>query len=101
MRSLCPNEIVAPVVRWSHDHIVSGQPFERVLKNRTRQVWAVAVESDNASLITLCEMRKYRSEARSKAFTFLRNYVHFVSSQLRQLVSVGVRTHDGNFYIAQ
>src|ERR1700758_2515670 len=101
MRSLCPYEIVASVVRWSHDHILCGQPFERVFENRTRQVWAVAVEGNGASLMTLCEVRKHRSEPCSKTLTFLRNYARFVACQLRQLVYVRVRAHDGNFRIAQ
>ena len=101
MRSLCPDEIVASVVRWSHDYVMCGQRFERVFENRTRQVWAVAVEGNDASLMTFREVRKHRSEACSKTFTFLRNYVYFVACQLRQLVYVRVRAHDGNFHIAQ
>ncbi len=52
MRSLCPDEIVASVVRWSDDYVMCGQRFERVFENRTRQVWAVAVEGNHASLMT-------------------------------------------------
>jgi hypothetical protein len=80
---------------------MSGQRFERVFENRTWQVWAVAVEGNNASLVALCEVRKYRRKARSKTFTFLGNYARFAACQLRQLVYVGVRAHDGNFHIAQ
>ncbi len=101
MRSLCPDEIVASVVRWSHDHVMCGQRFERVFENRTRQVWAVAVEGNDASLMIFREVRKHRSEACSKTFTFLRNYAHFAACQLRQFVYVRVRAHDGNFHIAQ
>ena len=74
MRSLCPDEIVASVVGWSNDYIMCGQRFERVFENGTRQVWAVAVECDDAPLMTFCEMRKHRNEACGKTFTFLRNY---------------------------
>src|SRR5436853_4558257 len=91
MRSLGPDEIIASVVRWSNDYVMCGQRFERVFENRTRQVWAVAVEGNNASLMTFCEVRKHRSEACSKTFTFLRNYARFVACQLRQLVYVRVR----------
>src|SRR6202035_1950837 len=101
MRSLCPDEIVASVVRRSNDHVMCGQRFERVFENRTWQVWAVAVEGNNASLMTLCKVRKHRSEACNKAFTFLRNYARFVAYQPRQLVYVRVRAHDRNFHIAQ
>ena len=59
------------------------QRFERVFENRTRQVWAIAVKGNNASLMTFCEMRKHRSEACSKSFTVLGNYAHFVACQLR------------------
>src|SRR6266478_3336159 len=101
MRSLCPYEIVASVVRWSNDYVMCGQRFERVFENRTRQMWAVAVEGNGASLTTLREMRKHRSEARSYTFTFLCNYARCVACQPRQLVYVRVRAHDGNFHIAQ
>src|SRR5713101_1005927 len=101
MRSLCPHEIVASVVRWSHDHVMFSQRCERIFENRTGEVWAVAVEGNGASLMSFCEVRKHRSEACSKTFTFLRNYAHFVACQPRQLVYVPVRAHDGNFHIAQ
>src|SRR4029077_10877827 len=74
MRSLCPDEIIASVVRWSNDYVMGDQRFERAFENRTRQVWAVAVEGNNASWMTFCEVRKHRSEARSKTLTFLRDY---------------------------
>src|ERR1700694_253616 len=101
MRSLCPYEIVASVVRWSHDHVMCDQGFERFFKNRTRQVWAVAVEGNGASLMVSREVRKHGNEACGKTFTFLGNYACFTACQLRQLVHVGVRAHDGNFHIAQ
>src|SRR5260370_19342494 len=83
MRSLGPYEIVASVVCWSHDYVMCGQRFERVFENRTRQVWAVAVERNGASLMCVslligCEVRKHRSEACGKTFAFLRNYARFV-----------------------
>src|ERR1035438_5319076 len=111
MRSFCPYEIVASIVRWSHDYVMCGQRFEPGFENRTRQVWAVAVEGDNASLTCVPlmifllmigrEVCKHRSEACSKTFTFLGNYAHLTARQLRQLVYVGVRAHDGNFHIPQ
>src|SRR5205807_4042019 len=106
MRSLCPDEIVASVVRWSHDHVLCGQRFERIFENRTRQVWTVAVEGNNASLIGVAamiwrEVREHRSEACGKTLSLLRNYSHITACQLRQLVYVRVRAHDGNFHLAQ
>src|SRR2546423_6251092 len=101
MSSLCPDKIVASVVCWSNDYVMCGQRFERVFENRTRQVWAVAVEGNGASLMTFCEVCEHRGEPSGKTFTFLGNYPHFVTCQLRQLVYVGVRAHDGNFHIAQ
>src|SRR6266700_4261089 len=99
MKSLCPDEIVASVVRWSNDYVMCGQRFERVFENRTRQVWAVAVEGNGASLMTFCEVRKHRSEAGSKTFTFLSNYAHFPAGQMRQLIEIGLRAHHGNVHI--
>jgi hypothetical protein len=78
-----------------------GQRFERAFENRTREVWAIAVEGDDASLMTCCEVRKDGSETCGQTFTFLRNYARFVACQLRQLGDVRVRAHDGNFHIAQ
>src|ERR1700751_1086867 len=100
MRSFCPYEIVASVVVWPHDHVMCGQGFESIFENRTRQVWAVAVEGNGASLMTF-EVRKHRSEAGSKTFPFLRNYGHFFACQPRQLVYVRGRAHDGNPRITQ
>ena len=101
MRSLCPDEVVASVVGWSNHYVMCGQRFERVFENRTRQVWAVAVEGNGASLMTLREVRKHRRESGSQTFTFLRNDARFAACQLRQLVYVRVRAHDGNFHITQ
>ena len=64
-------------------------------------MWTVAIEGNDASLMIFREVRKHRSEACSKTLTFLRNYARFVACQLRQLVYVRVRAHDGNFHIAQ
>jgi hypothetical protein len=50
-----------------------GQGFERVFENRTRQMWAVAVEGNDTSLVFCCEVRKYRSKPRSQTLAFLRN----------------------------
>src|SRR5215469_4961197 len=100
MGSLCPYEIVASVVRWSHDQVMCGQCFERLFENRTCQVWAVAVEGNSASLMIFREVRKHRSEASSKTFTILRNDVRFVACQVCKLVYVRMRAHDGNFHIA-
>jgi hypothetical protein len=48
MGSLCPDEIVAAVVRRSDHYVVGGQRFERVSRTEARQVWAVAVEGNHA-----------------------------------------------------
>src|ERR1700757_5078795 len=101
MRSLRAYEIVASIVRWPNDHVVCGQHLERFFEHRTRQVWAVAVESNGASVMVLREVRKHGSEARRKTFTFLGNYADFVARQLPQFVYVRVGAHDGNFDIAQ
>jgi hypothetical protein len=85
-----------------------GQRFERIFENRTRQMWAVAIEGDDASSVcirsncvrsmTFREMRKHRIEARSESFAFLRNYAHLVARQARQFVYVRLRAHDRNFH---
>ena len=77
------------------------QAFERVFENRTRQMWTVAVEGNDKSLVFFCEVRKYRSKSCGKALTVLRNYACLVTRQSRQFLYVRVRAHDGNFYIAQ
>src|SRR5207253_4286868 len=96
MRSLCPYEIVASVVRRSHDHVMCGQRFERVFENRTRQVWAVAVEGNGASLMTFCEVRKHRSEGGSKALTRLRDDAHRIAPQASEIVHIRGSRHSGN-----
>src|ERR1700742_954999 len=101
MRVFCPHKIVAPVVRWSHDHVMFGQRDERVFENCTRQMWAVAVEGNDASLTTFCEVGKHRSEAGGKTFTFLRNYAHIFACEPRQFVYVRVRAHHGIFHTPQ
>src|SRR5207244_13190468 len=91
MRSLCPYEIVASVVCRPDNHVMCAQSFERVFENRTWQVRAVAVEGNNAALVTCCELRKYRSEACSKAFTLLGNYTRSLTCHASQFVNVGIR----------
>ena len=83
MRSLRPDEIVASVMRWSHDYIVCDKRFERVFENRTRQVWAVAVEGNGASMVNSWEVCEHRREACGKTFTCLRNYARLVTCQPR------------------
>src|SRR5437763_17101747 len=91
MRSFCPDEIVASVVRWSHDHVMRGQRFERAFENRTRQVRAVAVECNDAGLMGVSltifslmvgrEVHKYRSEPRSKTLALLRNDAYLIGQR--------------------
>jgi len=101
MEGLCPYEIVASIVCRPDDHVMCRERFERVLQNRTWQMWAVAVEGNNASLVTLCEVRKYRRKARSKAFIRLGNYARSLTCQTSQFVDVRIRAHDGNIDTAQ
>src|SRR5207248_9408386 len=75
IRSLRTDQIVASVVRWSHDHGMCSQTFERLFENRRRQVRAVAVERNDAALMMICEVGKYGSEACSKTFPFLPSHV--------------------------
>ena len=42
---------------------------------------AVAVESNDAALVALCEMRKYGRKACRKALTLLCNYARSVTGQ--------------------
>ena len=61
-------------MRRSHDHVMCGQRFERVFENRTRQVWAVAVEGNDASLAFVmrasakCANTEVRPAARPSPF---------------------------------
>jgi len=82
MGSLCPDEIVASVMGWSNDYVMCGQRFECTFKNRTRQVWAIAVEGNNASLATFSEVCKHGTEACDETLTALRDYAHFATCQL-------------------
>src|SRR2546423_1140072 len=86
MPSLCPDKIVASVVCGSNNYVVRGQRFERSVESRTRQVWAVAVEGDDASLRAIREVRKHRSQACSKTFPLLRHHARSLACELRQLV---------------
>src|SRR5215467_14998833 len=72
MGRLCPYQIVAPIVCRPDDQVVRVEHCERVLKNRTRQMRAVAVEGDHVLLI-LCEVRKHRTQAGCKPLTLLLN----------------------------
>src|SRR5438094_7941765 len=100
MKSLCPDEIVASVVCWSNDYVMCGQRFERVFENRTRQVWAAAVEGNGASLMTFCEVGKYRREAGSKALTRLRDDAHRIAHQASYIVHIRGRAHNGKLETA-
>src|SRR5579863_3457096 len=100
MRGLGANQIVASVVRWSHHYVMFSQRFECFFENKTREVWAVAVEGNGAPL-TFCELRKHRSETGGKTLTFLRNYARFPACHKRKLVHVRLRAHDCHFYVAQ
>ncbi len=74
---------------WSDHHIMGSESLKSSFQDGCRQVWAVAVEGDGASLMTFPlvifyfatsrEMRKHGNEACSKAFTFLRNYARCVA----------------------
>ena len=97
MRSLGANEIVASIVRWSNDHVVYGQTFKRIFENRVWEVWAVAVEGDDAPLMTCCEVRKHRSQTRGKTLTFLRNHPLSAACEVGKLVNIRFWAHDGNF----
>src|SRR5215469_848693 len=101
MRSLCPDKIVASVVGWSYDQVMSGQCFERVLENRTGQVWAIAVEGNDATLVISREMPKHGSEARGQTFTLLRKHGCFVACKIRQVSYIRFGAHDGDFDVAQ
>ena len=101
MKGFCPDQVVASVVGGSNHYVMCGQGFERAFENRTRQVRAVAVEGNGASWMTFREVRKHRSKACSETFTSLRNYSGVAACQLRQLVYVRARTHNGNFHITQ
>jgi hypothetical protein len=65
-----------------------GQCFESIFEDRTRQVWAIAVEGNDAALMTFGEMRKHRSKACRKTFSFLRNDARFPACQRCQIAYV-------------
>ena len=76
MGGLGPDEIVAAVVCRSDNHVVRGERLERALKNRSRQMRAVAVEGNDALLARRCEVCKHRGQACRKALSFLRHDTH-------------------------
>jgi len=90
------NEIVAPVVRRSDNHVTSGKCLERVLKHGRRQVRAVAVERDDAPAGSLCEMPEHGGEARRKTVAHLRHDGCSFSRYARQVFYVGRWAHYGN-----
>ena len=63
MRSLRPDEIVASVVRWSHDYVMCSQRFEGIFEYGAWQMWAVAVEGNGAPVFIAGEVLKHRGEA--------------------------------------
>ena len=63
MGSLGAYEIIAAIVGGSYHHIVFGERVERALKNRRRQVRAVAVEGNHALPARRCEVREHRGQA--------------------------------------
>src|SRR5262249_14125773 len=86
---------------WSHDHVMCGEYCEGVFENRTWQVWAVAVEGNNASFVIIGEVCKHRSEAGGKTLALLCHDARLVACHLRQIVYIRGWAHDGKVHLAQ
>src|SRR5208283_2847668 len=71
MGNLGPYEIVATVICRSDNQVAPGECLERTPQNRSRQMWAVAVEGNHTFAARCCEVCKHRGQAGRKAFTFL------------------------------
>ncbi len=72
MSGLGADEIIASVMCRSDNHVVRSKRLESIFQDRSRQVWAVAVERDHA-LLPRCKMCKHRGESCRKAFSLLRH----------------------------
>src|SRR5438477_12082118 len=88
MGSLRSDQIVTSVVCRSDNHIARSEGLERSLQYRCWQMWAVAVERDDALLTRRRELRKYRVKACSKALTRLRYDAYRITCRARQIVDI-------------
>src|ERR1700745_3190052 len=100
MGSLRSDQIVTSVVCRSDNHIARSEGLERSLHYRCWQMWAVAIERDDALLTRRREVREYRGKACSKALTRLRHDAHRITCQARQIVDIRGRAHYRNFNVA-
>ncbi len=74
MRSLGPYEVITAIVGRPHDDVVPRERLERIFKNRSRQVRAVAVKSNHAFPSKRRKVCKDRSQASREALPFLPHY---------------------------
>jgi hypothetical protein len=59
MDGLGSHQIIAAIMGRSNNQIMPGERLERALKNRSRQMRAVAVEGNHAPPSTRCEVFKH------------------------------------------
>src|SRR5271156_3881714 len=103
MSGLSAYKIITAIICRADNHIEISERLERARKNRSRQMRAVAVESNHALLATCscCEVRKQRGEACRKALALLRRHADRTVRHLRQCCHVRSRAHNRNFDTAQ
>src|SRR5205823_12044064 len=77
------DKIVAAIARGPDNYVVRGECLERPHKYGRWQVWAVAVECDDALPASCREVCERRGEACRKALTLLRHNAHSITRQAR------------------
>jgi hypothetical protein len=73
------NQIVASIVGWPDNHIIRGEYFERVVQNRRREVWTVAIKCDDVLPAGGSEMPKNGGQSCCETFAFLRHDLHCIA----------------------
>src|SRR5262249_5328486 len=101
MGSLGADKIVASVVGRPDNHIARSQSRKSAIQNQRREVWAIAVEGNNALLDGSGEMCKNRIESRGKAFTLLSYDLSCSAQEVRQFIRVRFRAHNSYLHATQ
>ena len=85
----------------SDNEIARGKGVKRAQKHGCRQVWAVAVERDNARALSGRKVCEHRSESSRKSLPGLRNNAHRIAGHTRQIIDIRSGTYGGDLYIVE